>query len=295
MSSLLRLRPRFAAAAMLALTIGCTPLTDRFDEAVATAAASQTDTPPTVVTEADLTPLPAPVGRWLRRVGVVGRPRVRNFVVDMHAQLNRGPDEPWMETPVLQVSFVANPTRLFLLRTRMKGLPVTGLHAYTDDGARMQIRVAGLVDMVDESGDAFTRAETVTMLNDVCIMAPGALLDERFTWRALTDTSAVVTFTTGAHRVSATLVFDANDDLVDFASDDRHALPDDGERWTTPLRGHRDVDGLRLPREGDAIWHYANKPAWRYGRFTILRLQYNVPDVDLPRAAAIGAHEATAR
>jgi hypothetical protein len=159
---------------MLALTIGCTPLTDRFDEAVATAAASQPDTPPTVVTEADLTPLPAPVGRWLRRVGVVGRPRVRNFVVDMHAQLNRGPDEPWMETPVLQVSFVANPTRLFLLRTRMKGLPVTGLHAYTDDGARMQIRVAGLVDMVDESGDAFTRAETVTMLNDVCIMAPRA-------------------------------------------------------------------------------------------------------------------------
>jgi hypothetical protein len=83
--------------------------------------------------------------------------------------------------------------------------------------------------------------------------------------------------------------------LVDFASDDRHARPDDGERWTTPLRGHRDVDGLRLPREGDAIWHDADKPAWRYGRFTILRLQYNVPDADLPRAAAIGAHEATAR
>jgi len=96
---------------MLGLTIGCTPLTDRFDEAVATAAANQPATPPVVVTEADLTHLPAPVGRWLRHVGVVGRPRVRNFVVDMHAQLNRGPGEPWMETPVLQVSFVANPTR----------------------------------------------------------------------------------------------------------------------------------------------------------------------------------------
>ena len=106
---------------------------------------------------------------------------------------------------------------------------------------------------------------------------------------------AVATAAASQPDTPPTVVTEANDDLVDFASDDRHALPDDGERWTTPLRGHRDVDGLRLPREGDAIWHYANKPVWRYGRFTILRLQYNVPDADLPRAAAIGAHEATAR
>lgn len=276
---------------MLALAIGCTPLTTSFDEAVATAATRQPAASPAVVTEADLAPLPAPVARWLRHIGVVGRPRIHNFVVDMHAQLNRGPDQPWMETPVLQVSFTGDPTRLFLLRTRMKGLPVTGLHAYTHDGARMQIRVAGVVDMVDESGDVFTRAETVTMLNDLCIMAPVALLDERMTWQPVNDTSATVTFTNGPHRVSATLFFDANDDLIDFASDDRHSLPDDGDRWTTPLRAHRDMDGVRLPAEGDAIWHYADKPSWLYGRFAILRVRYNVPAAELPRAAAIGALE----
>ncbi len=276
---------------MITLAIGCTPLTDRFDDAVAAEAARQPTAAPTLVTDADVDALPAPVARWMRRVGVVGTPRVHNFVVDMHAQLNRGPGEPWMETPVLQVSFVPEPTRLFLLRTRMKGLPVTGLHAYTHDGARMQIRVAGVVDMVDESGDAFTRAETVTMLNDFCIMAPGALLDDRFAWQPVNDTSATVTFTNGAHGVSATLFFDANDDLVDFASDDRHSLPDDGERWTTPLRAHRDMNGLRLPAEGDAIWHYADKPAWLYGRFVIQRIRYNVPTSELPRADAIGALE----
>lgn len=277
---------------MLSSAIGCAPLTSRFDEAVAAAAARQPATPPTVVTDADIDSLPAPVARWMRRVGVVGQPRVQNFVVDMHAQLNRGPGEPWMETPVLQVSFVPEATRLFLLRTRMKGLPVTGLHAYMHDGAHMQIRVAGVVNMVDESGDAFTRAETVTMLNDLCIMAPGALLDARFAWQPVNDTSAVVVFTNGAHRVSATLFFDGHGDLVDFASDDRHALPDDGERWTTPLRGHRDMHGVRLPVEGDAIWHYADKPSWRYGRFTILRLRYNVPLAELPKAASIGALDA---
>lgn len=280
---------------MISSAIGCSPLTDRFDDAVAAAAARQPATAPAIVTDADVEALPAPVARWMRRVGVVGKPRVHNFVVDMHAQLNRGPGEPWMETPVLQVSFVPEPTRLFLLRTRMKGLPVTGLHAYTHDGARMQIRVAGVVNMVDESGDAFTRAETVTMLNDVCIMAPGALLDGRFEWQAVSDTSATVTFTNGPHRVAATLYFTPDGDLVDFASDDRHALPDDGERWTTPLRAHRDLNGLWLPTEGDAVWHYADKPAWLYGRFTILRIRYNVPVAQLPRAASIGALEPSGR
>jgi hypothetical protein len=274
---------------MITLAVGCTSLTDRFDDAVASEAARQPSGEPTLITDADIEALPAPVARWLRRVGVVGTPRVHNVVVDMHAQLNRGPGEPWMETPVLQVSFVREPTRLFLLRTRMKGLPVTGLHAYTHDGARMQIRVAGVVDMVDESGDAFTRAETVTMLNDFCIMAPGALLDERFVWQPISDTSATVTFTNGVHRVSATLFFDANDDLVDFSSDDRHSLPDDGERWSTPLRGHREVNGLRLPAEGDAIWHYADKPDWLYGRFVMQRVQYNVPVGELPKAETLGA------
>jgi hypothetical protein len=125
------------------------------------------------------------------------------------------------------------------------------------------------------------------MLNDFCIMAPAALLDARFVWQPVSDTSATVTFTNGPHVVSATLFFNADDDLVDFSSDDRHSLPDDGERWTTPLRGHRDVNGLRLPSEGDAIWHYADKPSWLYGRFTIQRLRYNVPVDELPRAVAI--------
>ena len=146
-----------------------------------------------------------------------------------------------------------------------------------------------VVDMVDESGDAFTRAETVTMFNEFRIMAPEALLDDRFVWHAVSDTSAAVTFTNGARRVSATLFFHANDDLVDFSCNDQRSLPNDGERWTTPLRGHQEVTGLRLPTEGDSVWHYADKPARLYGRFVIQRSRYNVAVGELPRAERIGA------
>jgi len=241
------------------------------------------------VSDADLAHLPPPVARYLRRAEVVGRARVHNFVVEMDATLNRGPDEPALETPVLQTSFVDDPVRLFLLRTRMKGLPVSGLHAYTEEGARMRIRLLGVWNIVDESGSAFTRAETVTLLNDFCVFAPATLIDARFSWTAIDDASALVTFTNGGHRVSATLFFDTHGDLVDFASDDRHVLPTDGDRWTTPLRGHRDFGGARLPSEGDAIWHYRGKPAWRYGRFRITSVRYNVAPAELPHADRLAA------
>ncbi|MCU0624635.1 MAG: hypothetical protein MUF53_12355 [Gemmatimonadaceae bacterium] len=279
-----RLAGRIAGVAMLALLSGCSSLTARFDETLDRQAGAQPPVDTTVLTEADLARLPAPVATYLRRAGAVGRPRVHNFVVEMDARLNQGPGKPWMETPVLQVSFVDRPARLFLLKTTMKGLPVTGLHVYADLAARMLIRVAGVYDVVDASGETFTRAETVTMLNDLCIMAPAALVDPRLTFTAVNDTSAQVTFVNGPHRVTATLVFDRTGDLADFWSDDRHALPDDGHRWSTPLRGYRDFGGMRLAGEGDATWHYADKPSWTYGRFVMRTIRYNVPIDDLPHA-----------
>jgi hypothetical protein len=263
----------------------------RYDTLLDETAERQPLAPDVVVTDDDLAHLPQPVARFLRAAGVVGRPRVHNYVVEMDATLNRGPGEPPMETPVLQTSFLDDPVRLFLLRTRMKGIPVSGLHSYTSDGARMQIRLFGMWSIVDESGPAFTRAETVTLLNDCCVFAPATLIDPRFTWTPIDEHSAAVTFTNGAHRVSATLFMNDAGDLVDFSSQDRHVLPTDGERWSTPLRGHRDFGVARLPSEGDAIWHYADKPSWCYGTFHIRVVRYNVPRAELPHAAQMDTRD----
>lgn len=58
------------------LTEGPPSFVAQFDQDVATGLARPLEAP--VVTEADLTPLPEPVQRYLRATGVVGRPRVRN-------------------------------------------------------------------------------------------------------------------------------------------------------------------------------------------------------------------------
>jgi hypothetical protein len=271
-----------------------TPVTTQFDRAVEAEGLHQPLPHIVPVTERDLAHLPAPVARYLRRAGVVGRPRVHNFVVEMDAELSRGPGQPWMHTPVLQVSFVDHPTRLFLLRTRMHGLPVSGLHSYSDEGASMHIRLLSLLHLVDASGDAFARAETVTVLNDFCIMAPAVLIDERFVWHPINAHEARVTFHNGARVISASLRFNDDGDLIDFSSDDRHALPGDGDVWTTPLRAYHEFGVARLASEGDAVWHYTDKPAWTYGKFHIRSVRYNVPVQDLPHAKTLAEGHATA-
>lgn len=267
----------------------CSLTDQRFDAALDRAVAAQrsqhpvAEQPP-LVTEDDLATLPTPVATYLRRCAVVGRPRVHNAVIEMHATLYRAPDQPPMETPVLQVSFVDPPTRLFLLHTRMFGLPVHGVHAYDSTQASMDIRLLGLLPVVRESGQALHRAESVTVLNDWCIMMPAALLDPRLSWTTRSARQVDVAFSAGNDTVHATLEFDALGDLANFISDDRHFLDGDGFRWTTPLRYYRDFGGVRLASQGDAIWHYTDREPFTYGTFTLQRVRYNVPAADLPHA-----------
>jgi hypothetical protein len=226
--------------------------------------------------EQHLTRVPPQVATYLRRTGALGKPLIHNFRVTFGATMYRTPDQP-MESTAVQYEFVDHPARYFFLRTRMLGLPVRVLHDYADGQAHMQVRVAGLVNLVNLRGRTLSRAETVTVLNDLCIMAPTALTDRRLHWEALDALRVRVAFRRGEHQISAVLCFDEAGDLVNFESDDRHAQDTDGERWTTPLRRFETFEGRRIAAEGDAIWHYADGHHFKYGTFRIREIRWNVP------------------
>jgi hypothetical protein len=250
----------------------------RFDELVAAEFAAQPFAAGTPLREEDLAPLPAPVRRYVQASGSVGRPRPQNLRLEFEAVMRRRPGDAGMQASSVQVNFFARPARLFLMKARMFGLPVRALHVYRREQATFQVRVASIVDMVDQSGEQISRAETVTVLNDLCAFAPGALVDGRLAWSAVDDRSAAVTFTNGPHRVSATLVFDADDRLVDFLSDDR---PDSSSgrfvplRWSTPLGGYQVFDGIRVPTLGSTVYARPEGP-FTYGEFTLRSIAWDL-------------------
>ena len=251
----------------------------RHDEVVRAEFDRQPLRPPVVLIEADLAPLPAPVARYIRASGAVGRPRPQNVRVVFDATMYRKPGGPPMAARAVQYSFFGDPARLFIMRARMFGLPVRALHLYREHAATFQVRVADLVNMVDQSGPEISSAESVTVLNDWCFMAPGVLVDDRLAWESIDDRSAGVTFSNGPYRVRATCLFDDRDELVDFWSDDR---PDSSTgrfvpcRWYTPLDTYRDVGGMRLSTHGTAVW---DRPEGRftYGDFRLVSLRYDLP------------------
>ncbi len=269
-----------AFLALLALG-GCTSLSDRFEARVREELVRQPLVPAGIVTEADAAHLPAPVRRYLGRVGAFGRPQVQRFRVAMDAEIRRKPGGDPIPGPVVQFSFLRQPTRLFFMRARMFGLPVQVLHDYGPERARMRVRVASLHDVNDVSGPEMHVGETVTFLNDVCLMAPSLLVDRRFSWEAIDDRSARVHLQVGPDRVSATLLFDAAGDLADFTSDDRAALLEDGSlkryRWSTPVAGWQEIDGRRLPTRGSAVYRYPEGD-FTYGVFTIRSVEYDVEE-----------------
>ncbi|MCU0482988.1 MAG: hypothetical protein MUC54_01740 [Chloroflexi bacterium] len=255
----------------------------RFEELVEAEFAAQPLAPGRILAEDDLAPLPVPVQRHVRASGAVGRPRPQNMRIEFDAIMRRKPGDRGMAATSVQHNFFGRPARLFFMTARMFGLPVGALHVYRQAEATFTVRVASLVNMVDQRGGEISRAETVTVLNDLCVLAPGALVDPRLAWQELDDRSAAVTFTNGPHRVAATLFFGEHDELLDFRSDDR---PDSSSgrfipmRWSTPVGDHREIGGLRLPTRGSAVYARPDGP-FPYGEFTLRSIAFDLPEPNL--------------
>ena len=232
--------------------------------------------PTAAVTEADLAPLPALLQIYLRRVGVTGRPRVRNVRVLFDAQMRSSATSAWMQATATQYEFFDPPARLFHMKASRSGVPLDVLHEYVDGAATFQVRIAGLIPMVNKSGIGITHDETVTLMNDVLVLAPAAMLDLPFDFEPIDERSVRATFRNAGLVVTATLTFDAAGDLVGFVSADRANDREGGAAiWSTPISAYAEVDGIRVGTHGDANWIDATGE-WTYGRFVIRSIAYNV-------------------
>jgi hypothetical protein len=177
-----------------------------------------------------------------------------------------------------QQSFADEPTRLFLMRARTFGLPVEAFHRAVGGRATMQVTIAGVVPIENARGDEMNRAETVTLFNDMCLLAPGTLIDPRIRWQEIDATTARARFSYGGQTVAATLFFDAAGDLVNFVSDDRSRSEAGGasaaRRFSTPVRDYRDFGPVRLMSFGEARW-LLPQGEFTYGEFHLVEIAYN--------------------
>ncbi|WP_407341898.1 DUF6544 family protein [Pengzhenrongella phosphoraccumulans] len=239
-----------------------------------------------VVSEADLAPLPDLVAEYIRRSGALGQPRLVSVHARFHGRIRSGASARWMTYTGEQVNtFGPAPSRLFWMDATMLGLPVDVLHVLVGPTATMRVKVCSVVPMVNAAGPDMDRAETVTLFNDLCILAPAALIDAPITWQPLDDHHVRGVFTNGAQTVTADLTF-ANGDLVDFVSDDRMSTTLDGattpQRWSTPVRAYACLGTRRLATSGEGRWASDAHGEFAYLEYRLDSITSNPAPTDPP-------------
>jgi hypothetical protein len=208
------------------------------------------------VTEADLTHLPPAVQRYLRL--------------------------RWMPLAAEQYNVVAEPARLFYMTASMLGMPVLGYHRYVGSAASMRVKAAALLPVATAGGAEMTQSETVTLFNDMCVMAPATLIDRSIAWDTIDAHRVRARFSNAGFVIHADLWFSDSGELTNFVSDDRYQGSPDGAtlrrvRWSTPVHGYRSFGAARLAAAGEGRWH-EHGGEYAYIELTIDDVEYNVPD-----------------
>ncbi|MFZ1785997.1 MAG: DUF6544 family protein [Ferruginibacter sp.] len=232
-----------------------------------------------LLTETDIQDLPQPVQTYLRYSGVINQPKVKNVKIVFDGEM-RSKTKDWFTFKTVQYNFFDEPTRLFFMKANMFGVVVPGYHCYQNKTATMQVKLFGLIPVVQVKGPEMDKAETVTVFNDMCLLAPGSLIDKRITWEPIDSLSASAIFTNGLNRISATLYFNGQGQLVNFISDDRSDVGDMKHyRFSTPVKEYTNLHGRNILSYGEAVWHYP-EGEFVYGKFYLKSIEYNVTDFE---------------
>lgn len=232
-----------------------------------------------VLTEKDIRSLPKPVQRYLRFTGVIEKPKVQNFWMKMSGTMCPKPNASHLPMLAQQYEFFDKPTRLFYITMNMFGIPTEALHLYIGHSATFRVRLARLIPVVNAYGPKMNQSETVTLFNDMCLLAPATLIDKHISWKPIDNHSVQGTFTNAGNTISATLLFGEQGELVNFISNDRY-MSADGKtyknyQWSTPVSGYKEYDGIKISSKGEAIWK-TETGDFSYIKTEIIDLKYNI-------------------
>ncbi|MGK9475360.1 DUF6544 family protein [Melioribacter sp. OK-6-Me] len=232
-----------------------------------------------IVTSSNIEHLPLPVKKYLLYTGVVGKPRVYNFKAVTEGEIKTSPDSKFLKYTSVQYNFIDSPARIYLIRSSLYGIPFEGLHTYIDSNAIMRIRLASFFNVAEAKGDIMNKSETVTMFNDLCLLAPGALIDRKIKWFPIDSLTVDAVFENAGSKIKARLYFNAKGELVNFESSDRYESSDGktyrNYKWSTPVKNYRNFGDVKLASYGEAVWHEPDGK-FIYAKMYVKNVDYNV-------------------
>ncbi len=233
---------------------------------------------PGIITQKDLDPLPPIVQKYLIYCGVVGKEKVFNVRMKFTGRIRTSPEEKWLPFSSEQYTFFDKPTRIFYIKASKMGLPITGIHLYKDGTAIMKMIFAGMFTILDTKGPELNQAETVTVFDDMCSLAPATLISKNIQWETIDPLKVKAKFSNGKNKISAILIFNEKGELINVTSNDRFET-NDGKiykscPWSAPISTYKSINGSRIPTTASEIFNRLDGD-FSYGEFVLKEIEYN--------------------
>lgn len=228
-----------------------------------------------IITENMITSYPAPVQRWLRYSGVVGKEMVSTVYITQKGEMRLNPEQKqWFKSYSQQYFTVTIPSFIWKVSMNIYLLPVIGRDMFVDGKGEMKIKLIGLIPIA-VAGDNFKIHQSALQrfLGEISWF-PQAALKPYIHWEAIDESSARATITYRGVTGSAVFYFNSKGELIKFVAMRYKDINDDKPtEWVATVKGYGEFHGIKIPTTFDATWMLKDGP-FTWFTFTITDVRY---------------------
>lgn len=158
--------------------------------------------------------------------------------------------------------FADVPARFAFIDSSLFGIPFQGLDSFIGGKGGMKGVVGKSITLFDQQGVEMNKSAFVTWLSEI-LFIPSQLLNGEVEIKEIDKNTVSVSITYYGMTVSGIYKFLNDEGLVEFTTDDRSMIYNDGridnKKWSVLYEEYIDKDGLRLPNRLKAEWHLENR------------------------------------
>jgi hypothetical protein len=234
---------------------------------------------PGVFAREQLAGLPAPVVRYFEHVLTPGQRLLRGARLEHAGTFRGGLDEPWSPFTSVQHFSVRPPGFVWDAAIHLAPLLTVRVRdSYVGGTGGMHGKIASLIPVVNQSGGTALNEGALHRLLAEMVWLPTALLPGHgVTWSPIDGSRARATLSDSGTTVWLDFHFNEKGEVVRVTTLARYRdvegvpIP---TPWEGTFRSYEEVDGLRVPREGEVEW-ILPEGRLAYWRGRIVRSEYD--------------------
>ncbi|HSQ47504.1 MAG TPA: DUF6544 family protein [Lutibacter sp.] len=233
--------------------------------------------PSKIITLQEISALHAPVQKWIKTTGIIGKPEIKLGWVKQKALIKLKPNQKdFYAAEALQYSTIENPAFIWTVALDLMNiLNIKGRDKFFEGKGKMLIKINSLIPIVNERGKKLDESSMQRYLGEM-VWFPSLALSSYITWEEIDEFSAKATMNYLETSGSGTFYFDKNGDFIKFIAMRYNGNEPDSKHypWVLTVDDYATFEGIKVPSKMEATWKL-DKGDWTWLKLEIVEIKYN--------------------